>query len=317
MNVNICCCSFGMYAQLMFEKLLQSTGRTFYTMITQTIGAVINIVLDPILIFGWFGMLGMGVMGAAIATVFGQMVAAVIAIIFNMRKNKDIKFKFGRFKPEKTVIWQIYAIGFPAIIMQAIGSVMTYGMNHILLRFSFTAVATFGVYYKLQSFIFMPVFGLSNGTVPIISYNYGARKKDRLVKTIQLSIVYAAGIMLIGFVLFQMFPQYFLYLFDALPEMLQIGIPALRIISISYLFAGFCIICGSVFQALGNAVYGLIVAVSRQLVVLLPAAYFLAGTERVVNVWWTFPIAEIASLVMTIVFLLYTNKKIIGKMETY
>ncbi len=308
----VCCCSFGMYAQFIFEKLLQSTGKTFYTMFTQGAGAIINIILDPILIFGYFGFPAMGVTGAAVATVIGQIVAGSMAFVINRKKNTEIKLQFKGFRPDGQIIKHIYIVGIPSIIMQAIGSVMTYGMNRILMVFTSTAAAVFGVYFKLQSFIFMPVFGLNNGMVPIIAYNYGAGKRDRLLKTMKLSILYAEGIMIIGFMVFQIFPAQLFMLFDASETMLALGVPALRRISISFLFAGFCIICGSVFQALGNGVYSMMVSIARQLVVLLPVAYFLSKSGNVNYVWWAFPIAEIASLTMSIIFLIRINKKIIS-----
>ena len=308
----VCCCSFGMYGQFIFERLLQSTGKTVYTMITQSTGAVINIILDPILIFGYFGLPKMGVMGAAVATVIGQIIAAVLAFFINQKKNTEISLEFKGLQPDKKVIGQIYAVGIPSIIMQAIGSVMTYGMNRILMVFTSTAAAVFGVYFKLQSFIFMPIFGLNNGMVPIIAYNYGAGKRDRLIKTMKLSIIYAVSIMLIGVLVFQLFPAKLFALFEASETMLAIGIPALRTISLSFLLAGFCIICGSVFQALGNGVYSMIVSIARQLVVLLPAAYLLSRLGNVNYVWWAFPIAEIVSLVMSLFFLMMINKKIIS-----
>lgn len=307
----ICCCSFGMYAQFIFERLLQSTGKTFYTMITQGTGAIINIILDPIFIFGYFGVPRMGVAGAAVATVAGQIIAGTMGIIINIKRNTDIRLQFRGFLPDKNVIGQIYAVGIPSIIMQAIGSVMTYGMNRILIVFSSTAVAVFGVYFKLQSFIFMPIFGLNNGMVPIIAYNFGARQKDRLVKTLKLSILYAMGLMVIGFLVFQIFPASLFALFDASETMLSIGIPALRAISFSFLFAGFCIVCGSLFQALGNGVYSMVISIARQLVVLLPAAYLLSLSGKVEYVWWAFPIAELASLSLTVFFLLRINKNVI------
>ena len=307
----VCCCSFGMYGQFIFERLLQSTGRTFYTMVTQGTGAVINIILDPIFIFGYFGMPRMGVAGAAVATVIGQIIAAIMAFVINQKKNSDIHLNFKCFRPDGRMIGQIYAVGVPSIIMQSIGSVMTYGMNKILIEFTSTAVAVFGVYFKLQSFIFMPVFGLNNGMVPIIAYNYGAGEKGRLIKTLKLSIGYAVGIMAIGFVIFQVIPKQLLALFDASDTMLAIGVPALRIISVSFLLAGFCIVTGSLFQALGNGVYSMLVSIARQLVVLLPAAYLLSLTGQVNAVWWAFPIAELMSVTMTVIFLVRINKKII------
>lgn len=309
----ICCCSFGMYGQFIFERLLQSTGRTFYTMITQSIGAIINIILDPIFIFGYFGVPKMGVAGAAIATVIGQIVAGTIALVINIKKNDEIQLKVKGFRPDGKTIARIYEVGIPSIIMQAIGSVMTYGMNRILIIFSSTAVAVFGVYFKLQSFIFMPVFGLNNGMVPIIAYNYGAGKKDRLIKTLKLSIIYAVGLMLLGVIIFQLFPAPLFALFDASETMLAIGIPALRIISLSFIFAGFCIVCGSLFQALGNGVYSMVVSIARQLLVLLPVAYLLSLSGKVEAVWWAFPIAEIVSLSLTVFFMFRINRKVISR----
>lgn len=307
----ICCCSFGMYTQFIFERLLQSTGKTIFTMVTQGTGAIINIILDPIFIFGYFGIPRMGVAGAAVATVAGQIVAGVFAIIINEKKNTDVKLNFKGFRPDKKVIREIYKVGIPSIIMQAIGSVMTYGMNRILISFNSTAVAVFGVYFKLQSFIFMPIFGLNNGMVPIIAYNYGAKEKDRMVKTLKLSVFYAIGIMVLGFLVFQLFPAPLFSLFDASEMMLSIGVPALRAISFSFLFAGFCIVCGSLFQALGNGVYSMVISIARQLVVLLPAAYLLSLSGKVQYVWWAFPIAELVSLSMTVFFLFRINRDVI------
>ena len=253
----------------------------------------------------------MGVAGAAVATVIGQIIAAIMAFVINQKKNSDIHLNFKCFRPDGRIIGQIYAVGVPSIIMQSIGSVMTYGMNKILIEFTSTAVAVFGVYFKLQRFIFMPVFGLNNGMVPIIAYNYGAGEKGRLIKTLKLSIGYAVGIMAIGFVIFQVIPKQLLALFDASDTMLAIGVPALRIISVSFLLAGFCIVTGSLFQALGNGVYSMLVSIARQLVVLLPAAYLLSLTGQVNAVWWAFPIAELMSVTMTVIFLVRINKKII------
>ncbi len=306
-------CSFGIFFQFVFDKMLQSTGNTFYTMITQMVGAIINIVLDPILIFGLFGMPKMGVIGAAIATVAGQIIAAIVSLIFNLTKNKEINMSFKDFKPDMDIIKQIYKVGVPSIIMQSIGSIMTYGMNQILIAFSTTATAVFGVYFKLQSFIFMPIFGLNNGMVPIVAYNYGAQKRKRLLKTVKLSVIYAVGIMTVGVLLFQLIPDKLFMLFDASDQMLEMGVPALRIISVHFPLAGICIVCGSLFQALGNAVYSMINSICRQIVVLLPAAYLLAQLGNVNYVWWSLPIAELMSLAMTIIFLIKINKDIISK----
>ena len=230
--------SFGIFMQIGFERILQSTGRTIFTMITQSTGAIINIILDPILIFGLFGMPKMGVAGAAIATVTGQICAAILAITFNLTKNPDVHISFKGFKPQIIFVKNILSVGIPSIIMSSVGSAMTFGMNKILITFSSTAVAVFGVYFKLNSFVFMPVFGLNNGMVPIVSYNYGAQNKKRLTKTIKLAIMYAVCIMFIGIMLFQFIPDVLLKLFDASDHMLEIGIPALRVISLSFAFAG-------------------------------------------------------------------------------
>lgn len=307
----VCVASFGVFMQIIFERLLQSTGKTIYTMVTQGTGAIINIILDPILIFGLGGIPKLGVSGAAIATVSGQIVAGALGLFLNYKVNHEIKLQMKGFRPDKKVIGQIYAVGVPSIIMQAIGSIMTYGMNLILISFTSTATAVFGVYFKVQSFIFMPIFGLNNGMVPIVAYNYGAGKKDRLIKTMKLSIAYAMALMFIGFLVFQFCPNLLLQMFNASETMQAIGVPALRIISISFLFAGFCIICGSVFQALGNGVYSMIVSIARQLVVLLPAAYLLAQLGNVNYVWWAFPIAEIMSLTLSVYFLIRIYHKII------
>lgn len=307
----VCCFSFGLYTQFIFERLLQSTGKTFYTMITQGTGAIINIILDPIMIFGYFGMPRMGVTGAAVATVIGQIVAGLLAIFINQKKNTEIRLKIKGFRPDGATIRQIYIVGIPSIIMQSIGSLMTYGMNKILMGFTSTAAAVFGVYFKIQSFIFMPIFGLNNGMVPIVAYNYGAGRKDRLIRTVKLSVCYAVLIMLIGFAVFQIFPDRLFALFEASDTMLAIGVPALRIISVHFLIAGFCIIFGSVFQALGNGVYSMIVSIARQLVVLLPAAYLLSLTGNVNNVWWAFPIAEMMSGVISLFFLFRIYHKVI------
>ena len=303
----VCGVSGGVFLSITCERLLQATGRTFYTMITQATGAIINIVLDPILIFGLFGFPRLEVAGAAIATVIGQIAGGVLALIFNLTLNPDIHLSWSNFLPRRRIVAGIYSVGLPSIAMQSIGSVMVFGMNQILIAFTATATAVFGVYFKLQSFIFMPVFGLNNGMVPIVAYNYGARKPERIIQTIRLSITYAVGIMAVGLLLFQLIPEVFLGLFQAEGEsggdMLAIGVPALRIISCSFLFAGFAIVCSSVFQALGHGVLSLLVSVVRQLVVLLPAAFLLAQLGQLSLVWWAIPIAELFSLTMSALFL--------------
>lgn len=307
----VCVGGIGIFMQTMFERLLQSTGKTFYTMITQGTGALINIVLDPILIFGLGPFPEMKVAGAAAATIIGQIVAGILAVCFNKKHNEYIAIHVKEIRPRAAIIKQIYAVGAPSIVVQAIGSVMTYGMNLILIAFSSTATAVFGVYFKLQSFIFMPIFGLNNGMVPIIAYNFGAGKKDRVIRIMKLSIMYAVGIMAAGLLIMQLWPKQLLLLFDASETMIAIGIPALRTISISFLFAGFCIVCGSVFQALGNGVYSMIVSIARQLVVLLPVAYLLSKLGEVGYVWWAFPIAEVASLAVSAGFLIRVYHKVI------
>ncbi len=309
----VCVMSFGIYFQFIFERLLQSTGRTVATMISQTTGAVINIILDPIMIFGLLGMPAMGVKGAAIATVTGQIIAAILSFILNLRINREVTIDFRRFKPDMKIIGRIYSIGFPSIIMQSIGSVMVYGLNRILIAFSSTATAVFGVYFKLQSFIFMPVFGLNNGMIPIIAFNYGAAKRDRMILTIRYAAIYAFVIMSAGTAVFWLFADKLLLLFAASDHMMSMGVPALRIISVHFPIASFCIIIGSVFQALGKAVYSMINSIMRQVVVLLPAAYLLSLTGEVNNVWWAFPIAEIMSLIVTLFFLVRINREIISK----
>ena len=303
----ICCvCSFGVFFQITLERTLQATGRTLYTMFTQATGAIINIILDPIMIFGLFGFPRMEVAGAALATVTGQIVAAILGLFFNLKKNPDLHLSVRGFRPSRTIIGGIYSVGIPSIVMQSIGSVMVFGMNQILIAFTQTATAVFGVYFKLQSFIFMPVFGLNNGMVPIIAYNYGARKPERIVKTIKLSVMYAVGIMLLGLLAFQLIPDVFLGMFmaeDSGSDMLTIGVPALRIISISFLLAGFSVVCSSVFQALGHGVLSLAVSVIRQLVVLLPVAFVLSRVRGLDAVWWAFPIAELFAVTLSALFL--------------
>ena len=280
-----------------------------YTMITQGIGAIINIIFDPILIFGLLGFPKMGVAGAAAATVFGQIVAFILAVIINHVKNHEIKLSVKQMKPNLKLIKEIYSVGLPSIIMASIGSVMTFGMNKILIAFSSTATAVFGVYFKLQSFVFMPVFGLNNGMVPIIAFNYGAKKPDRITKTLKLSIMYAVIIMFVGFVVFMAIPDKLLAIFEASDYMLKIGEPALRIISTSFLLAGYAIVCSSMFQALGHGMLSLYVSVIRQLVVLLPVAFLLSLTDNLDYVWIAFPIAEIVSFVFSSIFLRHIYKK--------
>ena len=332
--------SFGIFGQIVIERLMISTGKTYLAMMTQGVGAVINIILDPIFIFDNgigsilpqsvgldfldFGF-GLGIAGAAVATVIGQVAAFVLAIILNAHYNKEIHLTFKGFRPDSKIIGRIYAIGVPSIVMASIGSVMNVLFNSILN--SFTAIAegtehtigklaqtSFGVYFKLQSFIFMPIFGLNNGIVPIVAYNYGAQKRKRMMGTFKLGIVYAVGYMALGLLIFQIFPELLLGFFNMSDAAsLSIAVPCLRVISLAFVFAGFCIIAGSVFQALGKSIYSMFVSIARQLVVLIPAAYLLAQTGDVTAVWWSFPIAEVMSVIVSAVFFIIVYRKIVAK----
>lgn len=312
--IKVCCCfSLGIFLQIFFERMLQATGKTVHSMISQGIGAITNIILDPILIFGMFGLPAMGVTGAALATVIGQFVGAFVGIILNHKKNKEVQIALKGFRPDFSMIKQIYGIGIPSIIMASIGSIMNYGMNRILLGFTSTAAAVFGVYFKLQSFIFMPVFGLNNGVIPIIAYNYGAGNRERVVKAIKTSIVIALLIMTVGVIIFQVMPVTLLNMFDASAVMVEIGVPALRIISLSFIFAAIGIGCSCAFQALGYAFYSMLMSIARQLLVLLPVAYLLSLTGKVGLVWFAFPIAEVVAIIICAFFMIHINKTVISK----
>lgn len=303
--------SLGIFMQIACERLLQATGKTVYTMCTQGLGAIINIIFDPILIFGLCGAPKMGIAGAAVATVLGQFVAAILALILNIKKNREIHITLKGFRPDGHIIRTILAVGIPSMIMQAIGSVMVFCFNKILNGFSSTAVAVFGVYFKLNSFVFMPVFGLNNGMVPIIAYNYGAHSRERMTKTIKYSVCYAVAIMIIGLAVIQIFPDKLLELFNASETMMSMGITALRIISLSFCFAGVCIVFSSVFQALGKGVISMLVSFVRQLVILLPAAYLLSLLGDVNLVWWSFIIAEVITVVFSSFMYMRVYNKII------
>lgn len=307
--------SIGLFMQMCFERLLQSTGNTIYSMITQSLGAVINIILDPIMIFGLFGFPRLEVVGAGVATVCGQVIAAGLAIFFNLKKNRELELSLKKYKPDGSIIRAIYNVGVPSIIMASIGSIMTFGMNKILMAFTSTATAVFGVYYKLQSFVFMPVFGMNNGMVPIVAYNFGAKKPDRIVQTMKLGIMYAISIMAVGTIIFQVFPGPLLRIFNASDNMLQIGIPALRIISIHFIIAGFCIVCLSILQALGHGLMSLISSVLRQLVVLLPSAFILARTGGLDAIWWSFVVAEAVSAVYSAICMRHVYTRQIKPMK--
>lgn len=303
--------SIGIFMEMTLERILQSTGRTIYNMYSQGVGAITNIILDPIMIFGLLGCPAMGIRGAALATVIGQIFAAILSFFFNRAKNEDVHISLRGFRPNGRIIRVIYEVGVPSIIMQSISSVMTYGMNLILISFSATAVTVFGVYYKLQSFIFMPIFGLNNGMIPIVAFNYGAKQKKRIMDTARLSIFIAVGIMLTGLLIFQTIPETLLLLFDASDHMIEVGVPALRLISLSFVFAGYCIIASSVFQALGNGVYSLLVSLVRQLFCILPAAFLFAKFLGLHAVWYAFPLSEVVSVILsTFLFRRIYNKKI-------
>lgn len=310
----LCSLSFCMFFQITFERLLQATGKTVYSMITQLVGALVNIALDPILIFGCFGLPKMGVAGAAVATVIGQFTGAVVGLVLNLKINKEINLSLRGFRIEKSVVGDIYKVGVPTIIMQAIGSLMTLGMNFILITFSSTAVAVFGVYFRLQSFAFLPCFGLCNGLVPIISYNYGAQNKKRMIKSAKVGVMMAFTIMIVCTLIFEIFPKQLLSMFNAEGEMLTLGRSALKIIAIHFPIAAFGIVFGGVFQALGKAVYSMIMSICRQLLVLIPSAYVLAKIfGKVEAVWWSFPIAEVVSLILAVSFMISTYRNIISK----
>lgn len=310
----VCCASQGIFLQITFERLLQATGRSVLSMLTQGIGAIVNIILDPICIF----VLDMGVAGAALATVVGQFCGTALAIYLNHTRNKEIHLDFHGFRPDKRIIGNIYAIGIPSVIMMAIGSVMTFLMNKILITYheaKETAATVFGVYFKLNSFIFMPVFGLNNGVVAIIAYNYGARKRSRMLEAVKRSATYALGIMLVGVILFWAVPELLLSLFNATETMVAVGVPALRIISLSFPIAAICISMGGAFQATGKSVYSMINSFIRQLIFLIPAAFVLARMgQRVGNhdlVWWSYPLAEVVALVVTLILFFRLKRTVI------
>ncbi len=311
--LSICCVfSFGIFIQITFEKLLQSTGKMVHSMIVQAVGAIVNIILDPILIFGLMGIPAMGIKGAAVATVIGQMCSAVMAIIFHLAFNREIRIKPSDFKPHSRLIVKILIVGLPSVIMMAIGSVMTYCMNRILFgveKVGEIATTVFGIYFKLQSFLIMPVVGINNGMVPIVAFNYGAKNRKRILKAIKLSVITAVCIMAVGICIFQIFPDALLNLFGAENEMMDIGRDALRIISLNFVFAGFCIVTSASFQAFGNGLFSMIVSFVRQLIVLIPVAYLFARFGELWQIWLSFPIAECASVIMCIVMFINIYKK--------
>ena len=312
---------FGIFGQVTFERMLQATGKTIYSMISQLAGAVINLVLDPIMIFGLFGFPQLGVIGAALATVIGQFAAMLLAFAFNKHYNEYINLKREYLKLDSKIVGRIYSVGVPSILMVAIGSVMTFLLNKILVGFDNVktqygenagtlATTVLGIYFKLQSFVFMPIFGLNNGMVPIIAYNYGAGHRERIKKTIKLSVVYAMSIMIVGLIVFQTVPGALIGLFNKEAALIHIGTPALRRISISFIFAGFCVVSSSVYQAMGKGVYSLWVSVARQLLFLLPLAFVFSLTGNLDLVWFAFPLAELVSVTLCVVFIKRLFRKV-------
>ncbi len=302
--------AFSIIMEITFERMLIASGKTIYTMITQSTGAIINIIFDPILIFGLLGFPKMGIVGAAVATIFGQTVAMFMALYFNVTKNHEVRISIKKFAVDFKTIVNIYEIGFPSIVMQSAASFMIFQLNNLLASFSTTATAVLGVYFKLQSFVILPVFGLNNSVISIVSYNYGAGKIKRLLKTVKVANIYAFSIMLAGFVLCQILPVQILKIFDASDNMLAIGVPALRIISFSFLIAPFSIVSSGTFQALGKGTFSLIISLIRQLIVILPLSYLLSRVMGMKGVWVAFPIAEIVAGILTTIYLrkLYKNE---------
>lgn len=308
----ICMASLGAFIEILCERLLQASGRTVHSMITQTTGAILNIILDPCLIFGLGPFPKMGIAGAAVATVIGQWVAAVLALFFNLKFNHDVHFSLSCLKPRKDILKPILAVGIPSIILTSIGSVMNISINKILQRFTQYGelpITVFGIYFKLQSFFFMPLFGMNNATISIVAYNYGARKPERIIKTLKIACIGALSFMLVGLLVFQTVPDLLLGIFDKNPDFLSMGGGALRTISLCFPPAAICIALGASFQALGNGFYATLVSLCRQLIVLVPAAYLLSLTGKVNAVWWAFPIADVFSLATTIFLFTRIYKK--------
>ncbi len=285
--------SIGCFGQVLLSRLLQSTGKTFYSMVIQMVGAGLNIILDPIMIFGLVGFPAMGVAGAALATVVSQIVGTLLGLYYNLRKNPEIQFAWNQLRPSGPIIARIYGVGVPSILLQTVSSLLIFGLNQILVAFSETATAVYGVYFKLQGFAFLPIIGMNNGMVPIIAYNYGAKKPERILQTIKLSITYAVVIMVVAVIVFQVFAAQLLGFFQASPEMLAIGVPALRTLSLCFIIGGFTIVSSSVFQALGRGLLSMSISVFRQLVLVLPLAYLFSLTGNLNMVWWSFPVAEV------------------------
>lgn len=303
--------SIGCFGQVLLSRLLQSTGKTFYSMVIQMVGAVLNIILDPIMIFGLLGFPAMGVAGAALATVISQVVGTLMGLYYNLRKNPEIQFSLNQLRPSAPIIARIYSVGVPSILLQTVSSLLIFGLNQILVAFSETATAVYGVYFKLQGFAFLPIIGMNNGMVPIIAYNYGAKKPERILQTIKLAITYALIIMVVAVAVFQIFPNQLLGFFQASPEMLEIGVPALRILSLCFIIGGFTIVSSSVFQALGRGLLSMSISIFRQLVLVLPLAYFFSLTGKLEMVWWAFPVAEVLAGLLALYYLRRAYRRVI------
>ena len=311
----VCVFSFGQMFEMILEKLLQSTGRTIYTMVMQVTGAVVNIVLDPILIFGWFGFPEMGAKGAAIATVFAQIVSMLLGIVFNLLKNKEIDFSPRKFHLDLTYIKQICAVGIPTMIMQSMSSVMCFGINKLLLAYSTTATAVFGAYFKLQTFVYMAVFGLNNALIPIVAYNYGAGKGDRIRTAIRLSGIYSAVIGAVGTFLMELFPVRLIGMFSPSEEMYMLGITALRILGLTFIFGGVTVMVSYALQGFSRGVSSLVVSAGRQVIILLPLAAVLGKLMGITGIWWSFCVAEVMDMILSTLFLGYIEKKEISALE--
>lgn len=303
--------AIGCFGQVLLSRLLQATGQTFYSMVIQIIGAVLNIILDPILIFGLFGLPAMGVAGAAIATVISQFLGTALGVYYNRKKNPDITITRANMRPNLPVIGRIYSVGLPSILMQTVPSVLIFGLNQILVSFTETAAAVYGVWFKLQGFAFLPIIGMNNGMVPIVAYNYGARKPERITKTIRLAVTWALCIMVVAIALFQLVPDKLLSIFQASPDMLTIGVPALRTLSLCFLIGGFTIVASSVFQALGKGLLSMSIAIFRQLLLVLPLAFLFSKLGGLDLVWWSFPIAEVLAGLLAAAYLYHTYQKVI------
>ena len=307
----VCVGSIGVFIEILFERLLQASGNAFHSMITQATGAIVNIILDPVLIFGWFGLPAMGLAGAALATVIGQWAAAILAMGLNKKYNTGLDLKRRHAKPDGYVIKMILSVGIPSVIMVGIGSIMNFSMNQILQGFSETATGVFGIYFKLQSFFFMPLFGINNAVISIVAFNYGARNPKRMMGTVKLAAIAGLVIMLVGLAAFQFIPEVLLGIFNPSAEFMAMGVRALRTISWCFPVAAVCIILGSTFQALGTGIYSTMVSLCRQMLVLLPAAYLLSLLGDVNLVWWAYPIAEGMGLAVTLFFFLRNYRKLI------